>query len=452
MSLPLTDRTRYLTGLQQCAMKRYLQFHAGPYGYGYQRKTTHIPLATGTYVHGALAAILNEVKDSGKVPSLTAIRLILSIQLAQYKREIDTATFAGVSAQDLDGVIQEQFTLVKGLVWAWVRVVLPTLVKEYEVVSVETEEVIDLGCDCGKGAPEDPHEELCLGVTQMSKPDFVLRHRVDKTLSNHDFKTTSLLTDQWIQEFKDSVQMAVGTLGVEARLKEPVETYFIHPLIKGQRKNDYDPDTKEYSGPKRQNSFLCYLYYRPGNPPLYGDDYQPKWKFTDEGGKGHTLGRNYQKTPVWEARFADKPKEQDNAEFWVSILPEYVLQEAFALIGPYQRNVNLIEQYQDAMPAEEQRWVNVLWDLYGMEDMFGWTSPLFQRKLNKLVPRSYNCFSYGSRCSFYDICIERKDTTWKDPLASGKYLPRRPHHQLELDQMIARGIPVPETEEVEEVA
>jgi len=437
-------------------MKRYLQFHAGPYGYGFQKRCTQIPLATGTYVHGALAEILKAVQASGKAPTKTALRLILSIQLARYKREIEAAAFSGVPPEGLQAVVDEQFSLVKGLVWAWVRVVLPTVIEEFEVIAVEEEYVLVMGCTCGLGTAESDskrHGEFCTGVRQMLRPDFVLRSRAEGTLSVHDFKTTAYLNDQWIEEYRQSVQMAVGTVGVEQRLREPVETYYIHPLIKGQRKNDYDAETKEYSGPKRQNSVLCYLYYRMANPPLYGEDFQPKWKFTGEDGKGHTLGRAYQKVPVWEAVFPGKPTDQDNIEFWVNtLLPEYVLQEMFALIGPYQRNRAMIRQYMDSMPAEEGRWNTLLWELYDEEVKHGWGSDEFQTALNVAIPRSYDCYQYGNRCQFYDICIERKDQTWKDPIASGRYLPRRPHHQLELEEMLARGIPVPEAEEVEEVA
>jgi hypothetical protein len=39
---------------------------------------------------------------------------------------------------------------------------------------------------------------------------------------------------------------------------------------------------------------------------------------------------------------------------------------------------------------------------------------------------------------------------WDDPIGSGQYQPRRPHHDPELQQAIARGLLVAEAGEVEE--
>jgi hypothetical protein len=453
--LLLTDRSRYLTAQQQCRMKRYLAYHAGPYGYGLQKRATHIPLATGIYIHAILADILISARElGGKPPARATIRRFIAARVAEYEHQVSLATLADIPPDQAQHVLIEQTTLVKGLVWAWVKIVLPTLLEEFDIVDVEREETLVLGCTCG-APPElgaSAHVEGCAGVLHMFRPDIVLRHKLDGTLSHHDFKTASVLTESTVEEYRQSVQMGMGSLAVERRVGEAVDTYYIHALVKGQRRHDYDPDTGEYSGPKRQASVLCYLYYRVAYLPLQKADFQPKWRYRGEDGKNHSLGRNYTKIPVWEAPFEGKPDDVDNTEFWVDLLPKSVLAEMFVLIGPYPKPTQLIHQYNLALPEAEHRWNRDMWQLYQLESQHGWASTLFQDALSTVVPRSYACYSYGSKCPFYGICIERKDEAWKDPLGSGQYLPRRPHHDLELEQMLSRGIPVPDAEEAEEVA
>ena len=68
----------------------------------------------------------------------------------------------------------------------------------------------------------------------------------------------------------------------------------------------------------------------------------------------------------------------------------------------------------------------------------------YQALLNALMPRSYNCRRFGKRhaCQFEMLCFYREG--WANPLGGGHYLPRRPHHQPELDQAIGRGLMLPE--------
>lgn len=439
----LTDRSRYLTGLAECQMKRYLQYHAGPYGYGYRRAAQSVPLATGTGVHAALATILQSKGDKTQPEVIrAAVRTAVEDYLA-------LVTARGFQAGGSDDLVEEQACLIEGLVWGWCRTMLPVVLREFDVVEVEREETYVVGCSCGVVARvHAAHSPSCRGIVQMSRPDIVLRRRSDGKLGIHDFKTMGTISDDVVQQYRESVQMAVGTIGVEARIGKPVEHYYVHALIKGQYRREYNPDTREYDGPRRQASILTYLYRRPGNPPLYQSDWAPSFRYTVDG-KARQLSRDYIKEPVWQQTFPESWPGSTAAEAWVRHLPETSLYPLFILIGPYQRQDFLIAQYLQSMEPHEQAWIDKLWRLFEAEQKLGWDSEEFQVLLAQEIPRSYNCWSYGQRCEMYDICFRQPG--WTDPVGSGKYVYRRPHHEPELAQMRERGIPVPD-EVPEEVA
>lgn len=398
-------------------MARYLGYHAGPDGYGLQREGLSVPLATGTYTHLALAGIvqacLDETGGQGRCREETAEAIIAGVAEA-YRAEAKQKLFAGTSTGER--LVEEQVWLVQALVWGWYRVSLPEMLKGYEVVAIEREF----------------EYEAAPGIVQMTRPDLVLRSRATKGLLLRDFKTASSINAGYVEEYRESVQMAAATKAVEAVLGEPVLMYEVDVLLKGGRRADYNPDSGAYDGPERQQSCLVYGYKRPGNPPLQEESWQPQWRYLGADGKHHTLGRGWSKAPAWE-RWT--PRE------WVlEQLPYELVAEQFVLIGPYRRQEHLIEQYFRGMVAEEGRWRGRLWDLYHAEQRFGWESQNFQDLLSEVVPRSYACHGrYGaSRCQFYDICFRNQG--WDDPLGSGKYKPRVPHHEPELRQAEARGV------------
>ena len=91
LDLWYTDRSRYETGTGHCQRARYLQYHAGPHGYGWAPRASSVPLVTGIMlaeiqeqysndtirvsVEGGVAAIgdlpgVERVHDLGQVQEL----------------------------------------------------------------------------------------------------------------------------------------------------------------------------------------------------------------------------------------------------------------------------------------------------------------------------------------------------------------------------------------------
>ena len=87
-------------------------------------------------------------------------------------------------------------------------------------------------------------------------------------------------------------------------------------------------------------------------------------------------------------------------------------------------------------------------ELPGLERVtYRWESPEFQTLLDRLVPCSWQCRPYGKehQCEFVKICHRHEG--WQDPIGSGHYVPRRPHHAAELEQAVARGLILEQAED-----
>jgi uncharacterized protein (DUF952 family) len=363
-----------------------------------------VPLTTGSLVHACLEQILK----AGPFCSKEQVRAFISDAQRTYRASIEAAGFYD-SDDDVNYIATEQAFLAAGMVWGWYRTQFPKIMDEFEIVAVEQEENLEITPD----------------IIQMSRPDWVARRRSDKALGIHDFKTSAYpVTAGTVEEYRSSVQMAVGTLGVERRLGEPVTHYYIHSLLKGGRK----PFTKKErtTGPRQYSNF-CYGKDTPANPPF------------DPVSVPELGGYWIDKTPVWDMEFPDKPENIDNAEHWVNILSEADLLEQYTIIGPYDRPDALIENYLAGVKGEEREWQEKTSFEWPWEE---WHTMPFQKALFETFPPSWKCTQFGSPCQFIPICYRHPG--WKDILKAGKYALRRPHHQQEREQMEEQGLEVPE--------
>jgi len=218
------------------------------------------------------------------------------------------------------------------------------------------------------------------------------------------------------------------------------------------KKDKYEPEETQM---KRQQSPLCYGYCRPGNPPLATDDWLPSYEWVNDAGETKRKSKAHRRRGVWELPESDWPTwlayhqqdpEMPPEEFWVRMLPQSVIEKVCFLLGPMNRQDAQLASLRTSMAADEQRWQQVLWDLYEAQKIAGWATPEFQATLDQLVPCGWTCRPFGKehQCEFKFIC--HRDEGWQDPLAGGHYIARRPHHTAELDQMTARGYALPEWE------
>src|SRR5207244_9013740 len=126
-----------------------------------------------------------------------------------------------------------------------------------------------------------------------------------------------------------------------------------------------------------------------------------------------------------------------------------VLEKVCFVLGPMNRQDHQIASMRRSMLAEEEGWQAVLWELYDLQQAHPWASREVQEALDRLIPRSWNCRPFGKeyKCEFFGIC--HKEQGWEDPLGSGRWQPRLPHHLAELQQAIGRGLLAEEAAESE---
>ena len=438
MPLIHTDRTRQESALQECPRASYYEFYGGPTGFGFQRNGARLYAETGIAYHEIVAKILQSVQLSGLTPgkinlglaskARVQIRKFIAPVLQAYRNLVakegwGEAESLEESTDAQENWFEEQCCLVEGMVWGFVRVVLPKFLQEFHLISVEREEGVVLGCTCELAGEKSTnyvaHEALdCNGVWQASRPDITMQRLDDLQLGVHDWKTMKYINDYEVNKYKNSTQMAVGTVGVEKRLGVPVTHYYIHAIQRGDRRPGYVP--KEgggkgtFTGPKQQQSDFCYVTFRASNPPVIKHE------------SVTTEGKWYQKQAVWKIEFEEKPEGISNVEWVVEQLPLEELSANYFRIGPYERQTFMIKSHLTQVLHETVRNNQRLHSIYEKVQA---GKPL-REALDEEVPCSWNCRKWGYDCTYLPICDGSIQV--ENVMASGEYQARVPHHLYEL--------------------
>jgi hypothetical protein len=448
LTIWLTDRTRFKTGTARCARARYLGYHAGPTGYGMTARRDSLPLVTGISAHHGLEQFARVLADEDRVTTLEETRAIISAVIDEYVTRVEERGFRGIlTSAHTEETIAEQATLIAGLLWALRLKLLPWLHERYKVAIVERERLHFLSCACG-APPLDQAEHIrrgCTGQALMIRTDILAEPRRGSSLAYFECKTTGWESDAWAEQWETDPQLALGTLDAEALWGAEVSELYIIGLSKGRRAKDrYEDDPL-----RRQQSPLCYGYCRPANPPLMPEDWLPSYEWATNDGVVKRKSKAHRRKGVWHLGESDWPTwlayhtqdpEMTPTEFWVRMLPNSLLDKVCFLLGPMNRQDQQLAITLRGMQAEETRWQEILWKLYELQQDYPWPSPIFQNELDRLIPCSWACRPFGKehQCEFVGICHRHQG--WDDPIGSGHYQPRLPHHQPELQQAVARGL------------
>jgi hypothetical protein len=443
LQLWFTDRSRFKTGTSRCARQRYLSYHAGPTGYGLTAKRDSLPLATGISVHRGLEAFATILKDHQRLPDLHETRAIIHEVVAAYLARVEARGFRGILDNDATReTIREQATLIEGLLWTLRLQFLNWLHQQYQVVRVEEERLHHLG------------DEQAL----MLRTDLLAQRRGGGSLAYFECKTTGWESDAWAEQWETDAQLALGTVDARELWGTEVTEIYIVGLNKGRRQRDRYAEGSDER--KKQLSPLCYGYCKPANPPLQHDDWLPSYEWVTDDGETKRASRAHKRRGVWTLETSDWPtwrayQTQDPdlgaAEFWTRMLPHSVLEKICFVLGPMNPQHQQLASLLRSMAGEESRWQQHLWALWEISTAgHDWSSDAFQAALDAFIPCSWACRPFGRehQCEFVPIC--HRHVGWDDPLGSGQYQPRLPHHTPELQQAIARGLLPAEAATVEE--
>ena len=466
-----TSQSPQNEGFLRCPMARFLGTHAGPHGTGYRRVRQHIPLATGSGVHKGLELIGEWLLDWQErhglvaVPDQPTLREVIAWAAAEaartYASKAEKKGFVELERMDstdqalakimTETLIKEQATLIEGQVWVWGILQLPNLLATHYVLQPESEECLILDCSCGLGmAVVDPRTHAargCTGIVQQGRPDWLIAHRETHQPVYLQFKTKATASVSWELAWSHNMALLIDMEAASRRLGKSVREAFVHVLYKGYfgRDRNAPPEARKY-----QHSPLCYGYYQAAVPPMREAQWASQYDYVGPDGKGHKLPKTFDKVPIWDESRELLPVRPDasRVETWVT---REISQDQWAgllnILGPFTREENdrRLQQAYRSFVAEEQTWqarVSYLRDTCGVTSV---SSP----SIDDIVPRSYACTDWsGNPCVFLGIC--NGDVEADDPVGSGKFTIRTPHHQLEREAFEAIGVVFPGEDDEDE--
>lgn len=394
-----TDRSRIIT-YQTCPRKRWLEYHAAGTGVTLARQS--VPLATGTFTHLGLAALLNgEDTDSAVVGALAA-----------YDQLVSTRGLELEPAMDAFQLAQEQKALVEALLRVFVIHPrgLPHIHANYDILEVEREDVV---------------HEFAPGIDFGARADGLLREKSTGDLYVLSFKTAARWDSRVDRQNQHDVQGLSEVMAIERRLGERVQGVLLVYLIKGDR-SEY-PDG---SGIYVQQSHLVRGWRREG---ITGQEFA--WRYKWEGPdvwpdtgrlRGHTLGKGWERFNVWEANGGVKA--------WIDLLATGAVQpdagdpldNVLVTPLPYFRQQSDMDTWVRQTQAQETQ---VAQDVAAVEAASATDLPLMLD--TRFIQHRRSC-DWPSVCEFQGICFG-DPTALVNPLGTGLYQRRVPNHATETE-------------------
>lgn len=260
-----------------------------------------------------------------------------------------------------------------GLVAGFMRSVWPKLMEQYELVSVEREVGIQLT------------EDLLF----QARPDLLLRNKSTKLLWYFELKTAGNIDMQWCKSWERAPQVHLGALACERELGESLAGVVVVGLYKGR---------KSYG---KQSSPLAWGYRTEDMPGIV----PPQFSYEEQRRKG------------WEKFLAfDHP---GGIEAWVANMPEELLAKQFVLTEPIFLRRDVTDRLIAQALHREQ------------EIAAAMQGELTQDVVDRVFPQHFSSCApaFGHGCKLVDACW----IPWvaKNPLASGMFEWREPHHEAE---------------------
>jgi hypothetical protein len=470
---------------------RYYAYHFN--GIGVSPVKLSIPLTVGTYVHQGLEILLNASMNNFEISDPEHlgrdwVDIAVEKALKGYMDEIESRNFDLEANEDILQIVTENKNIIEALIRAYAVQQLPILLRDYEVVDVEREEVAPLfkeyvcrNCNGtgkqpltigrGFGLTEDNHPSfetsvqkepcgLCGGIESsessilwMARADALLRERKSGDLHILSFKTASQWGDKQEKENQVDVQGLSELWAIEQRLGKLWNAYqklgppvltreealirsFDTPpkisgikmefLIKGKYSKSESSFKKEYQ------TFLLHPYMKEGITPDLNEYKFDAYYTCEESHKwqwatgGVCEGQKKHKLGKdWNR--VDITEHMTIKE-WVeklSEMDEKPLRQCFAIPVIYERNTQDVNDWKEQTISQESK----IKESIDTEPVYG--TPEHRSWLNQNYPQyKKSCHSlYGNDCAYLGICFGTDK-----PTDHSLYQIRTPNHQLEKER------------------
>ena len=368
-----------------CARKEYLGYLWG--GLGLKPVGTAFELEFGSIMHEA-AAQLALPHMTARPASRTYLDAPLVFNEARTRMRALGATMAW------DAERSGAWTcIMEGLLRAFHRVILPAILREFEVIDVEQPCLL----------PLIPEQHAWF----VAKPDLILRSRITGKLWYWEHKSTGSDDAKWINSWTKAVQVHTGLKAAERLYGEPFDGCYVLGWYKGYHDRYNNIQVSPFS----------YGWFSPGAPGVMPDRYEYK---------------EPQKWKGWE-RVAVANLVEGMAG-WVSEMPDEIVHAQFIKTPPLLVREDLIERYLNQLrkhaydirifQAKANHVENEAQALQILDEHF-------PQAFNKCEPSwgRYNC-AMGEACWSSAVAA--------DPVASGLYRKNDPNsaHRLEFITMI----------------
>jgi hypothetical protein len=261
----------------------------------------------------------------------------------------------------------QQAALLRGLLYGSHLHILPRLRIDYDILGVEQEVFYSY------------KDELLIQV----KPDITLKRKSDGTYWTPDWKTTSWKDIEWLLQWPFAIQMQLQPAAVRQTLGLDVQGSIVFGAYKGYRDDE--------SGREELRSPFVWYYSN-------GDQFSPKWL------------RGWTRHPV-----TDYP---GGIYAWVQQMKDQfptILAEQYPISQPIPLRQDMLDQF-----CEER--------LYRERAIALWSA---SQATSHPIPRAATFEHRTSRCKrcpYKEACWS--PTIGRNPLESGLYVERTPHHAL----------------------
>jgi len=435
------DRSRAVE-YQSCPRRRWLNYHEG--GMGVVPAKLYVPFATGIWTHHGLAALL-----AGK-----NVDVAVDGAVTEYRNEILKRGLQLNPGEVESYLMDEQVALVEAMIRAYAKVRLGELLGTFEVLEVEREDEWVMAS--WQVPSDDPR--LKLGHTThelalMARSDALLLERISGDLYIQSFKTAASYDRRTSGEAEHDVQGLSEVAVTEARLyrrwhalhnrtaqahsiSEPQDKTDVMLLsraeppriagvrmeyiIKGRRE-----EFPEGSSHWEQYSPLIRGYVKEGvTRAEFG--WKREWK--DDEGKTRKLDyRTWKPFHVWE--------QPGGVKAWIDLLATGTIQpeageclpSQFVCPVPYFRNEDDVRNWFEQTVYQERQISEHLVEIRGASGEGD-----RQSLLNMYFPQYRRSCDWPTPCHYIDCCYSTN--VGQDPVGSGLYREREPHHATEISK------------------
>lgn len=451
---------------QKCPRYRWLHYLYG--GKGITQKWANLPLTSGTCVHAGIEFILRNYQE-GLIDPNDCDRWIdhgVQIALREYSKLVDESQIQVKQNEDAAQLYAIEQAKTESLVRAWGIAEFPILTKHFDVYSVEDELIVPISDNLILQARVDcilkdkNHSQAFFNYSLKTMRQY-REGKTDTTFSIALQNITEVFAveqhfkhiSDTIRNFNQIAEKKVADTKKKTSLQQFVAKYLPLPpkrvmgtkfcfLVKGG-KSESDTETSEFFGDSplirgyRQRTkdsgadiSYCHSYYYPN--------------LNNKSGKG-SIGKNWEKFNVWEEMGVKewmemlRSQSQDHTGQMVfdiqpecgDIIKQQVITPGEVFAKREEIDTTLVQiTFQEEVVRKGLTLMNGKMTAYGDENLDLW------------FPQHRHSCDYPTRCEFYPIC-HLKD--WKgdsvdkkvreDPIGSGLYVWRVPHHKAEKEAL-----------------